>query len=64
MNIEALRRVKELADKQGKDLSEFAREMHCPWCGQQGWGIERLTRCHRCDSLMVYNTILQGKRFK
>ena len=38
MNIEALKRVKELADKQGKDLSEFAREMHCHWCGQIGWG--------------------------
>ena len=58
MNTKAIKivaKLQKLAKEQGKDMSDFENKMHCPLCGQEGWGIEGLTYCHRCVTLMVYD---------
>ena len=54
MDIKLLKTLKELAESQGKDLSDLCVDLECPIClTNDGWGIPGITRCIWCNTLMI-----------
>ena len=59
MDIKLLKTLKELAESQGKDLSDLCVDLECPVCragnkiNRFGWGIPKITRCVYCDTMMI-----------
>ena len=54
MDIKLLKTLKELAESQGKDLSDLCVDLECPVClTNDGWGIPGITRCVWCDTVMI-----------